>query len=93
MAEPTAVRTDGEGEHVVLCRHGWFGSATGWGWLPGEQDPALSADVMRATWLARHPDAELEVLADAGHRAPEEAPEETPVALVTSVEEFLARRG
>jgi len=57
--------------------------------IVGEHDPSLSADVMRATWLAWHPDAELEVLANAGHYAPEE----TPVALVTSVEEFLARRG
>lgn len=57
--------------------------------IVGEHDPALSADVMRGTWLAWHPDAELEVLANAGHYATEE----TPVALVTSVEEFLDRRG
>jgi pimeloyl-ACP methyl ester carboxylesterase len=31
MAE---VRSVGEGEHVVLCLHGWFGSADGWGFLP-----------------------------------------------------------
>jgi pimeloyl-ACP methyl ester carboxylesterase len=24
----------GSGDHVVLCLHGWFGSATGWGPLP-----------------------------------------------------------
>jgi pimeloyl-ACP methyl ester carboxylesterase len=55
--------------------------------IVGEHDPALSADVMRATWLAWHPDAELVVLANAGHYATEE----TPVALVTAVEDFLAR--
>lgn len=57
--------------------------------IVGEHDPALSADVMRATWLALFPAAELEVLANAGHYAPEE----TPVALVTSVEDFLAQAG
>jgi pimeloyl-ACP methyl ester carboxylesterase len=55
--------------------------------IVGEHDPALSADVMRATWLAWHPGAELEVLANAGHYATEE----TPVALVTAVEDFLSR--
>src|SRR4051794_38363756 len=24
----------GSGPHRVLALHGWFGSATGWGWLP-----------------------------------------------------------
>jgi pimeloyl-ACP methyl ester carboxylesterase len=57
--------------------------------IVGEHDPALSAEVMQATWLVWHADAELEVLANAGHYATEE----TPVALVTSIEEFLARRG
>ena len=55
--------------------------------IVGEHDPALSADVMRATWLAFHPGAELVVLANAGHYAMEE----TPVALLTAVEDFLAR--
>jgi pimeloyl-ACP methyl ester carboxylesterase len=55
--------------------------------IVGAHDPALSADVMRATWLAWHPDAELAVLPDAGHYATEEA----PVAVVTLVEDFLAR--
>jgi pimeloyl-ACP methyl ester carboxylesterase len=28
------VRSVGSGEHVVLCLHGWYGSAEGWGALP-----------------------------------------------------------
>lgn len=55
--------------------------------IAGAHDPALSADVMRATWLAWYPNAELEVLADAGHYAPHE----TPLALVAAIEEFLKR--
>ncbi len=53
----------------------------------GEHDPALSAAVMEQTLLQHHPDATLEVLANAGHYAPFE----TPVALLTSVERFLDR--
>ncbi|MFP5346201.1 MAG: alpha/beta fold hydrolase [Actinomycetes bacterium] len=55
--------------------------------LVGENDPAMSADVMRQTWLQTYPSCELEVLTNAGHYAMFE----TPVALVTSVEEFLGR--
>ena len=53
----------------------------------GEHDPALSADVMRQTWLALLPNAELEVLPNAGHYAMFE----TPVHLATVVEGFLSR--
>lgn len=53
--------------------------------IVGETDPAISADVMRQTWLAYFPDAELEVLANAGHYPMFE----TPVALATSIERFL----
>ncbi|MEA2322382.1 MAG: hypothetical protein QOD81_2232 [Solirubrobacteraceae bacterium] len=53
--------------------------------IAGEHDPALSADVMRQTFLQWYPDAELEVMGGAGHYAMEE----TPVALATSVERFL----
>lgn len=28
------MRRVGRGEHAVLCLHGWFGSARGWGYLP-----------------------------------------------------------
>lgn len=55
--------------------------------IVGEHDPALSAEVMRATWLEWYPNAELEVLANAGHYAPSE----TPIALATSIEGFLSR--
>jgi pimeloyl-ACP methyl ester carboxylesterase len=53
--------------------------------IVGETDPAISADVMRQTWLTYFPDAELEVLANAGHYPMFE----TPVALATSIERFL----
>jgi pimeloyl-ACP methyl ester carboxylesterase len=49
-------------------------------------DPALSAQVMEQTYLAL-PNAELEVLANAGHYPMFE----TPVALATAMEEFLGR--
>jgi pimeloyl-ACP methyl ester carboxylesterase len=55
--------------------------------IVGEHDPALSAAVMQQTWLAFYPNAELEVLANAGHYPMFE----TPVALATSIEEFLGR--
>lgn len=55
--------------------------------LVGEHDPALSAPLMEQTWLAWYPNAELEVLGNAGHYAMFE----TPVALATTVEEFLGR--
>jgi pimeloyl-ACP methyl ester carboxylesterase len=55
--------------------------------IVGETDPALSAEVMQQTWLVYFPGAELEVMANAGHYPMFE----TPVALATSIEEFLAR--
>ncbi len=55
--------------------------------MAGEHDPALSAQVMEQTWLALYPNAELEVLRGAGHYPMFE----TPVALATSIEEFLGR--
>jgi pimeloyl-ACP methyl ester carboxylesterase len=53
--------------------------------IVGEHDPALSAEVMRQTFLAQYPRADLEVLPNAGHYAVFE----TPVALATSVGRFL----
>jgi pimeloyl-ACP methyl ester carboxylesterase len=55
--------------------------------IVGEHDPALSAQVMEQTWLAFYPNAELEVLANAGHYPMLE----TPAALAASIEEFLGR--
>ena len=52
----------------------------------GEHDPALGADTANATWMQTYPNARLEVLANAGHYAMFE----TPVALATVVERFLA---
>jgi pimeloyl-ACP methyl ester carboxylesterase len=51
----------------------------------GEHDPALGAAVMEQTFLQQYPNASLEVLADAGHYAMFE----TPVVLLTIVEDFL----
>jgi pimeloyl-ACP methyl ester carboxylesterase len=53
--------------------------------IVGETDPALSAEVMRQTWLVYFPGAELEVMGNAGHYPMFE----TPVALATSIERFL----
>jgi pimeloyl-ACP methyl ester carboxylesterase len=55
--------------------------------IVGETDPAMSAEVMEQTWLVYFPGAELEVMANAGHYPMFE----TPVALATSIEEFLGR--
>lgn len=54
--------------------------------IVGETDQAISAEVARQTWLAYFPDAELEVMANAGHYPMFE----TPVALATSIEKFLS---
>jgi pimeloyl-ACP methyl ester carboxylesterase len=53
--------------------------------IVGEHDPALGAAVMEQTFLEFYQNAELDTLQNAGHYAMFE----TPVALVTSVEEFL----
>ena len=53
----------------------------------GEHDPALSAEVMRQTWLQWYPNAQLEIIANAGHYPMDE----TPISLTTSIERFLSR--
>ncbi|MCP2257625.1 Pimeloyl-ACP methyl ester carboxylesterase [Streptoalloteichus tenebrarius] len=53
----------------------------------GAHDPAVTAELMRATWLTHYPDAELGLLAGAGHYPMEE----TPIGLLSDVEEFLGR--
>jgi pimeloyl-ACP methyl ester carboxylesterase len=55
--------------------------------IVGEHDPALNSAVMQATYLQSYPEAELEVMANAGHYPMHE----TPVALATSIENFLRR--
>lgn len=55
--------------------------------IVGEHDPALNSAFMQATYLQSYPDAELEVMANAGHYPMHE----TPVALATSIESFLRR--
>lgn len=53
--------------------------------IAGEHDAALGPDTMRATWMQWYPNAELDVFANAGHYPMDE----TPVALATSIEQFL----
>ena len=55
--------------------------------IVGEHDPALSKDVMEQTWLVFYPNAELQVLANAGHYPMFG----TPAALVASIEAFLGQ--
>ena len=55
--------------------------------IVGVNDPVLSADFMERTWLVFFPEAELVILADAGQYPMFES----PVALATSIEEFLGR--
>ncbi len=53
--------------------------------IVGAHDGAISADVMRQTYLTWYPNATMEVMANAGHYPMHE----TPVALATSIEKFL----
>ena len=51
----------------------------------GAHDPGLNAAFMEQTWLRWYPNAQLEIIANAGHYPMDE----TPVALATSMEAFL----
>ncbi|MBB5933208.1 alpha/beta fold hydrolase [Streptomyces zagrosensis] len=53
----------------------------------GGHDPALSAEVMRQTWLRWYPAARLVILPYAGHYPADES----PLALIRIVEDFLAQ--
>jgi pimeloyl-ACP methyl ester carboxylesterase len=53
--------------------------------VTGALDPALSAALMRETWLRWYPRAELHELPSAGHYAMDE----TPLELIRVVEDFL----
>jgi pimeloyl-ACP methyl ester carboxylesterase len=55
--------------------------------IVGAHDQALTEEAMKATYLAWYPNAELEIMANAGHYPMNE----TPVALATSIEAFLRR--
>ncbi|WP_406340430.1 alpha/beta fold hydrolase [Streptomyces sp. NBC_00648] len=55
--------------------------------LAGANDPALGPEALRATWLQWYPNAQLEVLPNTGHYAPEESPE----AVAAAVERYLGR--
>ena len=54
--------------------------------LPGEHDPALGEAACRATWMQHYPNAQLEVVRNAGHYPMDE----TPIILATTIEKFLA---
>ncbi|GAA3377425.1 alpha/beta hydrolase [Streptomyces sannanensis] len=53
--------------------------------VAGALDPALSAELMRQTWLRWYPHGELVELPGAGHYAMDE----TPLELIRTVEDFL----
>jgi pimeloyl-ACP methyl ester carboxylesterase len=55
--------------------------------ITGEHDPALSAPLMEQTLMQWYPNAELQVMPNAGHYPMLE----TPAALATWIEEFLGR--
>lgn len=55
--------------------------------IVGAHDPSLTADVMKGTYLAWYPNAEIDVLDNAGHYPMNE----TPIALATSIESFLRK--
>lgn len=55
--------------------------------IVGANDAALTADVMKATYMSWYPNAELEVMQNAGHYPMDE----TPIALANSIETFLRK--
>ncbi|MEU7580302.1 alpha/beta hydrolase [Streptomyces sp. NPDC041068] len=57
--------------------------------VTGALDPALSADLMRGTWLRSYPRGELADLPGAGHYAMDEV----PLELIRTVEDFLRADG
>mgnify|MGYP001551200204 CR=1 FL=1 len=54
--------------------------------IVGEHDPGLTAEVMQVTYLQLYPNAQLHTIANAGHYPMDE----TPVALATVIEAFIA---
>lgn len=57
--------------------------------VTGALDPALSADLMRSTWLRSYVRGELAELSSAGHYAMDEV----PLELIRTVEDFLRADG
>jgi pimeloyl-ACP methyl ester carboxylesterase len=55
--------------------------------IVGENDPALSAEVMRQSWMQIYPDVTLVEMASCGHYPMHES----PVWLATQVQDFLGR--
>ena len=55
--------------------------------IVGEHDPAITADVMKDTYLAWYENAELETLRNAGHYPMQEA----PVYLAAVIDKFMTR--
>ena len=55
--------------------------------IVGENDPALNAEFMQATYMRWYPNAAFETIANAGHYPMNE----TPVVLATSIESFLGQ--
>lgn len=53
--------------------------------IVGINDAVITAELVKSTYLSWYPNAELEVMPNAGHYPMEE----TPVALATSIEKFL----
>ncbi|MFJ8198589.1 alpha/beta fold hydrolase [Streptomyces sp. NPDC096152] len=70
----------GEDFHDGVCGAGVPALA-----VAGALDPALSAALLRQTWMSWYPRAELHEMASAGHYAMDE----TPLELVRVVEDFL----
>lgn len=86
------VRPDAMAKYLASWSRGDFSAEVAGRRLPvqvlvGEHDAGLDAALMRDTWLRWYPDAELAVIGNAGHYPMDE----TPVALATAVEAFLAR--
>ena len=54
--------------------------------IPGEHDPALGAETVNQTWKPHFPNATVDVIPNAGHYPMFE----TPVALATRVNAFIA---
>ncbi|MBQ0937775.1 alpha/beta fold hydrolase [Ideonella paludis] len=78
------------GDYFRACTHSTVAAQAGWASpalqvLAGEFDGLLPDALLRRSWLSGHPDAQFEVLRNAGHFPMEE----TPVVLAATVERFL----